>query len=131
MVSESDDPVAAQIWTTYNILAEISDQQGDPAKAREYRRLSRTARTNFAGTEYELRQHSPLIEAVAMAVDDAEVRQQLEDYMQKVYPQWQNLTAAIRQILNGDRDEDILCEGLGDMSSQIVLAILNQVKGKK
>lgn len=124
------DPAAAQIWTTYNILAEISDKQGDPDRAKEYYRLSRTARANFAGTKYELRQHAPLIEGVVMAVDDAEVRQQLEDYMQKVYRQWQNLITAIRRILDGERDEDILCEGLGDMSSQIVLAILNQVKSK-
>jgi len=129
-ISQTLDPAATEIWKTYTILAKISDQQGDSDKAKEYRRLSRTARANFAGTEYELRQHAQLINSVVIAVDDAEVRQQLEDYMQKVYRQWQNLIAAIRQILNGQRDEDILCEGLGDMSSQIVLAILNQVKVK-
>ncbi|MFZ4558349.1 MAG: tetratricopeptide repeat protein, partial [Pseudanabaena sp.] len=126
---ETLDPAAAQIWTIYNTLAKISDQQGDPAKAKEYRRLSRTARANFAGTEYELRQHAPLIEAVVRAVDDAEVRQQLEPMLEDMISRgWQNLIAAIRQILNGERDEDILCEGLNDINSQIVLAILGQVK---
>jgi tetratricopeptide (TPR) repeat protein len=127
-IKQTLDPAAAEIWKTYTILAEISDRQGDPAKAKEYRRLSRIARANFEGTEYELRQHAPLIEAVVRAVDDVEFRQQLEEYMQKVYRQWQNLIAAIRQILNGERDEDILCEGLGILESQIVLAILGQVK---
>ncbi len=128
-IKQTLDPAAATIWTTYNILAEISDQQGEPAKAKEYRRLSRTARANFAGTEYELRQHAQLIEGVVRAVDDAEVRQQLEPLLEnRISNGWQNLIAAIRQILNGQRDEDILCEGLGDIGSQIVLAILDRVK---
>jgi Tfp pilus assembly protein PilF len=123
------DPAAAQIWTIYELLAEISDQQGDPAKAKEYRRLSRTARVNFAGTEYELHQYAQFIEGVVMAVDDAEVRQQLEAHLQKVDPEGQNIVwNAIRQILNGERDEDILCKGLNTINSLIVLTILEQVK---
>ena len=110
-------------------MAEISDKQGNPAKAKDYRRLSRTARANFAGTAYELRQHAPLIDAVVSAVDDAEVRQQSESQLQEADPECQNiLLNAIRQILNGERDEDILCEELGIRDSQIVLAILDQVK---
>ena len=128
-IKQTLDPAAARIWLTCNILAQISDQQGDPAKAKEYRRLSRTARANFAGTEYELRQHAPLIDAVVIAIDDAEVRQQLEPMLENMISRgWQNLIAAIRQILNGERDEDILCEGLGINDSQIILAILDQVK---
>jgi tetratricopeptide (TPR) repeat protein len=128
-IDKTLDPAAAEIWKTYELLAQISDQQGDPAKAKEYRRLSRTTRANFAGTEYELRQYAPLIEAIVSAVDDAEVRQQLEPMLEnRISNGWQNLIAAIRQILNGQRDEDILCEGLNDINSQIVLAILEQVK---
>jgi tetratricopeptide (TPR) repeat protein len=128
-IKQTLDPAAAQIWTTYELLAQISDQQGDPAKAKEYRRLSRTAHANFAGTAYELRQHAPLIEGVVCAVHDAEVRQQLESQMQEADPEGQNIFLnTIRQILNGERDEDILCEGLNDINSQIVLAILGQVK---
>jgi tetratricopeptide (TPR) repeat protein len=128
-IQETLDPAAAMIWLTYNTLAEISDQQGDPAKAKDYRRLSRTARANFAGTEYELRQHAQLIDGVVSAIHDAEVRQQLESQLQEVDPEGQNIVwNAIRQILNGERDEDILCKGLNDINSQIVLAILDQVK---
>jgi tetratricopeptide (TPR) repeat protein len=129
-IKQTLDPAAARIWTTYNALAQISDKQGDSDKAKEYRRLSRTARANFAGTEYELRQYAPLIEAVVRSVHDAEVRQQLESQLQEVDPECQNMVwNAIRQILNGQRDEDILCEGLNDnIGSQIVLGILGQVK---
>jgi len=128
-IQQTLDPAAASIWNTYNTLAEISDKQGDSAKVKNYRRLSRTALANFAGTEYELRQHAPLIEGVVRAVDDAEVRQQLEPMLENMISNGsQNLIAAIRQILNGQRDEDILYEGLDDIDSQIVLAILDQVK---
>ena len=128
VIKQTLDPAVAQIWNTYSILAEISDKQGDPAKAKEYRHLSRTTRANFAGTEYELRQHAQLIDGVARAINDAEVRQQLESEMENAPSEWQNLNAAIRQILNGQRNEDILCEGLDAIDSQIVLAILDQVK---
>ena len=40
---------------------------------------------------------------------------------------WQNLIAAIQQILNGQRDEDILCEGLDMGDSQIMIAILRGI----
>ena len=130
-IKKTFDPAAVEIWLTYGLLAEISDKQGDAAKAKDYRRESRAARANFAGTEYELRQHAPLIRTVVTAIDDAEVRQQLEAKLQSAPPEWQNLIAAIRQIFNGERDEDILCERLGIEEAQIILAILGQVKSKK
>ena len=79
-------------------------------------------------TLYDRRQHTQLIVGTVMAINDAEVRQQLESQMENAPKRWQNLIAAIRQILNGERDEDILCEGLDSIDSQIVLAILEQVK---
>jgi len=128
-ISQTLDPAAAQIWNIYNTLAKISDKQGNSAKAKDYRRLSRTARANFAGTAYELRQHAPLIEAVVMAVADPAVREQLEPLLEDMISRgWQNLIAAIRQILDGERDEDILYEGLDAIDSLIILAILGQVK---
>jgi tetratricopeptide (TPR) repeat protein len=128
-ISKNINPKAAEIWKIYNILAEISDKQGDPDKAKEYHRLSRTARANFAGTEYELRRHAPLIGAVVMAFHNTELRPLLEPLLEALISRgWQDLIAAIRQILNGERDEDILCKGLNDINSQIVLAILGQVK---
>ena len=130
-IMQTLDPAAATIWNTYELLAQISYKQGDLAKAKDYRRLSRTARANFAGTKHELRQHAQLINSVVRAVHDAEIRQQLEPILEDMISRgWQNLIAAIRQILNGDRDEDILCERLDIDDSQIILAILNQVKSK-
>ena len=128
VIMQTLDSAATGIWKIYELLAKISDKQGNSAKAKEYRQLSRTARANFAGTEYELRQHAQLIDSVVRAFHDTEIRQQLEAQMQSAPPEWQNLIAAIRQILNGERDEDILCERLDYRHYEIVLAILEQVK---
>lgn len=49
------DPGAAEIWKTYDLLAEIADQQSRGTEAAEYRRLARDAKRNFAGTRHQLR----------------------------------------------------------------------------
>jgi hypothetical protein len=119
--------VASEIWLTYDTLAKISDKQGNSAKAKEYRQLSRSSRANFAGTQNKLQRFADVIVMAVMAVYESETRKQLEIYMQEAPPQWQNLIVATRQILNGQRDEDILCTGLDIEDSQVVLAILRGI----
>ena len=127
-IMQTLDPAVAQIWNIYSTLAKISDKQGDIAKAKEYRHQSRTARVNFAGTHYALRQYAQLISFTVKAVNDVEGRQQLEPFWEQgIQLSKQNLVGAIRQILNGQRDEDILCEGLDIEDPQIVLAILRGI----
>ncbi len=71
-IKQTLDPGAAQIWTTYNILAQIAEQEAQAAtgarqkadlqtQAGEYRRLAREAKRNFAGTRHELLQLAPVI----------------------------------------------------------------------
>ena len=67
-IKQTLDPGAAEIWTTYNILAQIADQQSRPAEAAEYRRLARESKRRFAGTAHEMRRFAPLIAAVVGAV---------------------------------------------------------------
>jgi tetratricopeptide (TPR) repeat protein len=131
-IMQTLDPAVADIWKIYDILSQISDKQGDLSKVQKYRRLSRHSRANFAGTHYALRQYAQLMSLTIKAVNDVEVRQQLEPFWdQGIQLGKQNLVAAIRQILNGQRDEDILCERLDIEEAQVVLAILGQVEEKK
>ncbi|TYQ30748.1 CHAT domain-containing protein [Pseudanabaena sp. UWO310] len=130
-IDKNLDSVASEIWKTYSILAEISDKQGDTAKARDYRRLSRESHANFVGTKYELSQHTKLIDGTVKAVDDDELRHRLETFLGQMIPHgWQNLVIAIRKILNGQRDEDILCEGLDYQDYEIIIAILHGIESK-
>ncbi len=81
------------------------------------------------GTKYELHKHEQLIYAVVAAVDDAEVRRQLEPHLEEgVKNGWGNLVAAIHHLLEGERDVDVLCEGLAHLeSSMIIYAILRGI----
>lgn len=126
-IGKTLDPAAATIWNTYAILAMITDKQGDSTQAKEYRRQARQAKAAFAGTQYELRQYGQFIAAVVAAVDNAEIREQLEIEMENFAEGWQNLVAAIRRILAGERDENILCEQLDFQDSMIISAILRGI----
>lgn len=126
-IKQTLDPAAAEIWTTYNILADIAEQQNQPNQVREYRRLARQAKAAFAGTTYELRQHGQWIAAVVTAVEDAAVRQELEARMNEAPPDRVTFVAAIRRILDGERDEETLWEGLDLEDSMIVSTILRGI----
>ncbi|RCJ18406.1 hypothetical protein A6770_33185 [Nostoc minutum NIES-26] len=127
-IDKTLDPAAAEIWKTYNTLAEITDKLGNTTQAKAYRRLSRQAKIAFAGTRYELRQYGQLIAAVVVFVNDAEVRQQLEAALEEwVKVGWVNLIAAIRLVLDGERDEDVLCESLNYLEAPIINAILRGI----
>ncbi|ELS01456.1 NB-ARC domain-containing protein [Xenococcus sp. PCC 7305] len=126
-IKKTLDPAAAEIWKTYGLLAAIADKQGDTDQAREYRRLSRQEYNQFAGMPYQLQQYENLIAGVVAAVDDAEVRQQLEDDMDQLPEVWASLVTAIRAILEGERDEELLCEPLDYKDAAIVGAILRRI----
>lgn len=108
-------------------MAKIADKQGESTQAKEYRRQARQAKAAFAGTQYELRQHGQSIARVVAAVDNAEIREQLEIEMENAAEGRQNLVAAIRRILAGERDENILCEQLDLEEFMIISAILRGI----
>ncbi|MGK7956454.1 MAG: CHAT domain-containing protein [Crocosphaera sp.] len=127
-IKQTLDPNAVTIWTTYDILAEIADKQGNKDAARSYRRQMRQTKWNAPVTRYELQQWGDFIQGVVMATQDTEVREQLEtdfnDLQQRGYTA---LVSAIRLFLNGERDEDIICDGLDLEDSMIMIAIINGV----
>ncbi|MBD2211347.1 tetratricopeptide repeat protein [Nostoc linckia FACHB-104] len=127
-IDKTLDPAAAEIWKTYCILADITEKLGDTTQAKDYRRLSRQTKAAFEGTRYELRQFGQLITGVVAVVNDAEVRQQLELVLEEwVNAGWGNLVAAIRLVLGGERDEDVLCEPLNFIEAPIINAILRGI----
>ena len=123
-IDKTIDPTASQIWKTYGLLAEIADKQGDTTQARAYRRLSQQEYAQFAGMPYYLQQHETLITVVVAAVDNKEVRQQLEAAIEEIPESWANLVTAIRAILDGERDQEVLLEPLDYDDAAIVSAIL-------
>ncbi len=128
-IKRTIDPAAAQIWTTYTILAKIAIQQGDQPTAGDYRRQARQSYAAFAGSQHELQQHEALIQGVVVAIQDSsqlpELESQLQSYLRAVG--WGDLVAAIRRILMGERDEDGLCEDLDGIDSLIVGEVLKRL----
>lgn len=123
------DTTATRIWTTYMVLAVIAQKQKQPNAAQEYRRLARQAKAVLAGTQDKLQQWSPLIDVVLAARDPA-ARHQFEDMSEKLVEQgFGNLMRAIRLLLNGVRDEEVLYEGLDLEFSIMMMAILEQFEG--
>ena len=122
------DPCGVEIWVTYYVLNQIATQQGEAAKAQEYRRLSRKSYAAFAGSRYALQKWEELIQGVVAAVGDSAVRQQWEEVSSGLGAMgYGNLVQAIQQILEGVRDEDELCDGLGYGEGSIVVEILSRL----
>jgi hypothetical protein len=69
-----------------------------------------------------------LIAGVVAAVDDAQVRKQLEPVLEEITKRsGANLVATIHLILDGERDENMLCEQLGGEDTAIINAILRGI----
>ena len=127
-IKQTLDPAAAQIWTTYNILANIADKQNDPTQAQAYRRQAREAKAAYAGTQYELERWQGFIAGVVAATQDAEVRQQIEEELADlVRRKYVDLAEAVRMIWAGARDVDAVCARLNLSESMVAMAILREL----
>jgi len=123
------DPAAAEIWTSYNVLAAIAESQGDSQSAARYRREERAAFRGFAGSRHALREHGPLIAAVVGTVARPQHRAELEQALEPMIEHgWATLVAAIRRILDGEHDADTLCEPLDRGDALIVQTILEGLR---
>jgi tetratricopeptide (TPR) repeat protein len=107
-IKQTLDPTVAKLWNIYHILANIADKQGDSTQAKDYRRRW-------------------LIAVVVAAVGDVEVRNQLESELEEWLRNGNNFAVAIQWILEGERDEDVLCEQLDFEEAPIINAILRGI----
>ncbi|MCL4204545.1 MAG: tetratricopeptide repeat protein [Pirellulaceae bacterium] len=127
-IKKTLDPGAAEIWTTYNILADIADQQSQPDRAADYRQLAREAKRNFAGTEHEMKKHLPVIIGTLQAIHDPKIADDLRTALSQMEKHgWTNLVAAIRRILTGERNEQTFCAPLDLEDSMIIETILHAI----
>ncbi|MCI5163461.1 MAG: tetratricopeptide repeat protein, partial [Candidatus Electrothrix sp. AX5] len=114
------DPAAAEVWTTYSILADIASQRGDKSQAAVYRAKSREGYLAFPAWRQQLRQHEELIAAVAQGNG-------MEAALSRYGEAWANLKAAIQRILSGQRDEASLFEPLNYKEAAVIRAILTNL----
>ena len=132
-------PGATQVWRIYIVLAEIAENEakmtsdtclkaGCKTQATEYRRLARDAEYNFPGTRHELQRFAPQILAVVDAcAGKPEARQALASFQQQLMQagvEGRALSHALDRVLDGERDENALCEGLSQNAAMILKSIL-------
>jgi tetratricopeptide (TPR) repeat protein len=127
-IKQTLDPAAVEIWTTYDLLANIATAQSENLSAQTYRQLARTTKAAFAGTQSELQRYAQSIELVIAAVVDATAREQLEPVLvQSVENGKEQLVAVIRRVLAGEREVEVLWDDLDLEDSMIIAAILRGV----
>jgi hypothetical protein len=132
IISKTLNPTVVEIWKIHHILAQIADKQGNDKQgniqeAKKNRRLAREAKANFAGTRYELKQFAPFILMTVQAVENAEIKKELEAFLEMFPEHIKNLKTAIQQILAGERDVDKLCDPLSFHDAPIITAILEGI----
>jgi tetratricopeptide (TPR) repeat protein len=130
--ADSNDP---RVLGTYKHMAEIAEKLKDTAQVKEYRRLAKLSTTTDSDNERsekrseKLDKHKQFIDAVVATIGHPGLRAQLDTMLeQREKKGWQGLIAAIRKLLNGDRDGDKLCKGLDSEDASIVHEIISRVE---
>jgi tetratricopeptide (TPR) repeat protein len=127
-IKETLDPAATAIWNTYEILAKIAGLAGDDNCARGYRREARASYAAAPVGQETLRPNVELARRVVAAVADPSMRPALEQALaRRLEHGWTKLVETLRRILDGERDEDALCEPLDFEDSAIVGPVLRGI----
>jgi len=120
--------LSVEPWKIYSILAGIAGRRNDGMAARAWRRKEQETFATFAGNQRYVEQYQSLIEAIAHAVDGD---QQAKQFVEVMYAKlevgsaaWAIGATSIRRILAGERDLDILTDGLERVIALIVRSIL-------
>jgi tetratricopeptide (TPR) repeat protein len=118
--------VSSEPWTTYNILAQITDARGKHAEAVQWRRKEQDSFAAYAGAAYKLPQWAgQFISAVSAAVNSGQLDSETEKFLAQMENSgWRNLAFAVHRILNGERDFESLRDALDYQDAYIVRAIL-------
>lgn len=122
--------LSAEPWKTYGILADIATAQNRPQAATQWRRKAQETYAAYPGSLHEIREWLPIIEAiVAVCQGNTEIKAQVNEILGQYEQGWSTTVAAIRQILVGKRDIELLREGLAAKGFVIVRTILAQLAG--
>jgi tetratricopeptide (TPR) repeat protein len=118
---------------TYEHLADITEKLNDTVQAQKYRHLAQQFSQTTITTKScpSLDKHKQFIDAVVATVGHPGLRAQLNTMLeQRESKGWHSLIAAIRRLLNGERDGDSLSksEGLDSEDTGIVHKILSQIE---
>jgi tetratricopeptide (TPR) repeat protein len=114
-----------ELWRTFRNLATIAEIQGRHEVARASRREEREAYASFAGNRYRIdEQFGELFPALVLALDDLEVRVQMEERLSRLEANGWHVSEAIEHIWAGEHDWQALAENLDNQDALFVLRVL-------
>ena len=116
------DPNTTKIWIIYQILAEITAQQGETATAQNYRRLERETYLAAPVCRHDLQRFTPLIEDI---VDNSQDLEPVLVYLTE--NGWSELAQAPARWRSGERNEDQLYQNLNHRGAAILHTVLSRL----
>ena len=121
---------STESWTTLNILAQIAEIEGNSSKAQTYRQRECEAYAAFTGNRYQIDNlWGKLIASIAAAANGNQgARTFIEAKLPEIEAKGWKITAAIRQIWDGERDWYALTEELDRENALVVLRILEEIE---
>jgi len=123
--------LSSEPWKTYAILAQIAEAQGRSDDAAGWRRKEQDSYAAYAGSSHEIREWVPVIHAVVAAcAGNAQAAEQARTLLQQFEEGWPTTVAAVRRILNGGRDIEVLRQGLSRKAFAAIHAILARLAGE-
>lgn len=123
--------LSSEPWKTYGILAEIAEKRGRMDEVRAWRRKEQESFAAFAGSDTKIKGFEPVIQAIVAATNgNEEAKKQIEAmFDQFIAGKWL-IVDAIKAIWSGERDVNILTDGIDVNSALIVRRILQALNGE-
>jgi len=126
--------LSVEPWKDYYILAQIAAKRGKQDEARGWRRKEQETFAAFAGNSQVVEQFSDLINAVVRAANgDEQAKRFVEDQclkMQAGSDNWKKTANAIRKLVVGERNTDLLTDDLYQQNALIIRRILGMLRGE-
>jgi len=124
--------LSAEPWTTFSILAKISDKQNRAAEAAQWRVEAHASQDAFARTPYKLSRifeqfQRVIVDVVAVCQGEQRLKVQLEAAFDVLQQKGWQIAEPIRRIWTGERDPEALTAKLDYDSRAIILAILHRL----
>lgn len=125
--------LSSEPWKSYGILAEIAEKRGHKDEVREWRRKEQESFAAFAGSDTKIKQFEPLIAAIVQAANgDEEAKSYLEGEYSKMQTggeEWAKGAQSIQRLVAGERDMNVLTEGLIREIALIIMRALQVLNG--
>lgn len=125
--------LSSESSATYSILAQLAEKRERMDEVREWRRKEQESFAAFAGSDTKIKQFEPLIAAIVQAANGDE---KAKAFLEGEYPKmqvgggvWIQVAQAIPKIVNGERDINILTEGIDRAEALIIRRALQVLSG--